>query len=82
MIMLNLLSDTVTVIVTTTVTTTVTIIVTITVTMTVTLYVITNFSFWLFGPLAYGTVYFTDSVNIHILLSNSFLQLNMSQSMS
>jgi hypothetical protein len=87
--MFNLLSDTVIVTMTTTVTTTVTmtiiIIIIMTVTMTVTiiviitvtLYVITNFSFWLLGPLAYGTVYFINSVNIHILLSNSFLQFNI-----
>jgi hypothetical protein len=80
--MLNLLSDTVTVTITTTITTTVTMTVTMTVIITVTLYVIANFSFWLLGPLAYGIVYFTDSVNIYIFLFNSFLQLNMSQSMS
>jgi uncharacterized membrane protein YccF (DUF307 family) len=80
--MLNLLLDTMTVTVTTIMITTVTMTVIMTVIMTVTLYVIANFSFWLFGPLAYGTVYSIDSVNIYILLSNSFLQLNMSQSMS
>jgi len=71
--MLNLLSDIVTITITTTVTTTVTMTVIIIVIMTVTLYVITNFSFWLLGPLAYDIIYFINSVNIHILLSNSFL---------
>jgi hypothetical protein len=71
-------TTTVTTIITTTITTTMIMTVTITVTITVTLYVIANFSFWLLSPLAYNTIYFTDSVNIHILLFNSFLQFNMS----
>jgi hypothetical protein len=71
--MLNLLSDIIIVTVTTIVTTIIIMTVTMTVTITVILYVIVNFSFWLFGPLAYDIIYFTDSVNIYILLSNSFL---------
>jgi hypothetical protein len=65
--------------VTTTVMTIIIMTVIMTVTMTVILYIIANFSFWLLGPLAYGIIYFIDSVNIYIFLFNSFLQLNISQ---